>query len=291
MELMGETSGEFAQLLRTLRERACLTQEELAERSGLSIRAISDLERGRTAKPQRKSVSLLADALRIEGEGMERFRRIARRRVAGPVAQPRSQWPLTVAGPDDSGRSGLIEWMRQILVGDPAGPGVPGPRLVELVGGTGAGKSSFAIQAAARFLPYFPDGQFYLDANGRGPAELAERLAEVFGPAADDGTGLDAGAAGCPDHRLRQLRRTLFTRRALLVIDNVVDRGQISPLLTAGGACAVIVIAQRRLALWEGVWTIDISAADTDLANTDLAKTDVADTDLAGSLKVASLTG
>jgi transcriptional regulator with XRE-family HTH domain len=272
MELMGDTSGEFAQLLRALRERACLTQEELAERSGLSIRAISDLERGRTAKPQRKSVTLLADALRIEGEGMEKFRRIARRRVAGPVDEPRSQWPLTVAGPNDSGRSGLIEWMRQILIEGPAGPGVPGPRLVELVGGTGAGKSSFAIQAAARFLPYFPDGQFYLDANGRGPAELVDRLAGVFGLSADDGTGLDAG----PDHRLQQLRRTLFTRRALLVIDNVVDRGQISPLLTAGGACAVIVIAQRRLALFEGVWTIDISIADTDLS---------------GPLTVASMTG
>lgn len=279
MELMGETSVEFAQLLRTLRERACLTQEELAERSGLSIRAISDLERGRTAKPQRKSVSLLADALRIEGEGMEKFRRIARRRVAGPVAEPRSQWPLTVAGPDDSGRSGLIEWMRQILVEVPAAG--PGPRLVELVGSSGAGKSSFAIQAAARFLQYFPDGQFYLDANGRGPAELAERLVEVFGPAAGDATGRHAGEAGCADHRLRQLRRTLFTRRALLVIDNVVDRAQISPLLTAGGACAVIVIAQRRLGLFEGVWTIDISAAGTDLA----------DTDLSGSLTVASLTG
>ena len=43
----------FAGLLRRLRSEAKLTQEELAEKAGLSLRAVSDLERGihRTAPP------------------------------------------------------------------------------------------------------------------------------------------------------------------------------------------------------------------------------------------------
>jgi transcriptional regulator with XRE-family HTH domain len=50
-------------LLRDWRRAAGLTQEELADRSGLSVRAISDLERGRSTRPHRRSVALIADAL------------------------------------------------------------------------------------------------------------------------------------------------------------------------------------------------------------------------------------
>ncbi|OLF14721.1 helix-turn-helix domain-containing protein [Actinophytocola xanthii] len=67
--------SDFGRLLRTLREENCLTQEELAERSGVSIRAISDLERGRTKRPHRRSVRLLTEALRLAGGEREEFRR------------------------------------------------------------------------------------------------------------------------------------------------------------------------------------------------------------------------
>lgn len=40
----------FGAVLRRYRSVAGLTQEELARRSGLSLRAISDMERGRTAR-------------------------------------------------------------------------------------------------------------------------------------------------------------------------------------------------------------------------------------------------
>ena len=51
----------FAVLLR--RYRAGLTQEELAERAGLSVRAVSDLERGVRRAPYKETVRLLAEAL------------------------------------------------------------------------------------------------------------------------------------------------------------------------------------------------------------------------------------
>ena len=49
--------------LRRQRVAAGLTQEDLAERSGVSVRAIADLERGRTRKPYPSSVRALTRAL------------------------------------------------------------------------------------------------------------------------------------------------------------------------------------------------------------------------------------
>jgi tetratricopeptide (TPR) repeat protein/transcriptional regulator with XRE-family HTH domain len=51
--------------LRRARRTAGLTQEELASKTGLSVRAISDLERGLTARPRRSSLQLLTDALEL----------------------------------------------------------------------------------------------------------------------------------------------------------------------------------------------------------------------------------
>src|ERR1700688_3343316 len=58
--------------LRQQRVAAGLTQEDLAERSGVSVRAIADLERGRTRKPYPSSVRALARALGLpEAAGTE----------------------------------------------------------------------------------------------------------------------------------------------------------------------------------------------------------------------------
>lgn len=56
--------ADFRTLLRGFRLHACLTQEELAERSGLSTRALSDLERGVRA-PRATTVGLLSSALAL----------------------------------------------------------------------------------------------------------------------------------------------------------------------------------------------------------------------------------
>src|SRR5579884_933479 len=58
----------FAVLLRQSRISAGLTQEELAERSGVSVRAISDLERGVKLRPQRATIRLLCEGLGLTAE-------------------------------------------------------------------------------------------------------------------------------------------------------------------------------------------------------------------------------
>ena len=57
----------FGDLLRQRRLAANLTQGILAERAGLSVRGISDLERGARAYPYRQTLHLLADALALTG--------------------------------------------------------------------------------------------------------------------------------------------------------------------------------------------------------------------------------
>src|SRR5712691_8735780 len=61
----GAQPASFGELLAGHRVAANLTQETLAARSGLSVDAISMLERGHRRTPRSNTVALLADALRL----------------------------------------------------------------------------------------------------------------------------------------------------------------------------------------------------------------------------------
>src|SRR5215468_9556488 len=78
---------EFASLLKRLRLRARLTQEQLAGRSGLSVEAISALERGFRRHPRRATLELLAGALGLAGPDRDAF--VQPRRLPG--RGPRSE--------------------------------------------------------------------------------------------------------------------------------------------------------------------------------------------------------
>lgn len=60
----------FAQRLKRLREKAGLTQQQLADASGLTQGAVCDLERGRRPDPRVSTAAALAKAL---GVGVERL--------------------------------------------------------------------------------------------------------------------------------------------------------------------------------------------------------------------------
>jgi transcriptional regulator with XRE-family HTH domain len=62
---MSENNAVFGAVLRRLRSAAALSQEDLAERAGLSRNGISDLERGARLVPRLETVRLLADALAL----------------------------------------------------------------------------------------------------------------------------------------------------------------------------------------------------------------------------------
>src|SRR5439155_3025516 len=68
----------FGELLRRYRMAADLTQEQLAERAGLSVRGLRDVERGLHASPHTDTVSRLAEALglnQVDRDGLLSARR------------------------------------------------------------------------------------------------------------------------------------------------------------------------------------------------------------------------
>nr|MDT0662759.1 helix-turn-helix domain-containing protein [Micromonospora sp. DSM 115978] len=75
----------FSELLRSRRLQAGLTQAELAERAGVGVRTVRDLERGRSQRPQRTTVELLAAALGMAGTDRTEFAAAARRFGGGPL--------------------------------------------------------------------------------------------------------------------------------------------------------------------------------------------------------------
>ncbi len=87
-----DASRKFGDLLREYRRAAGLTQEELAERAGVSPRSISELERGGAHVPRRDTIGLLARALGLDGPSRAAFEQLVdhRRRVR-PAAEPRRE--------------------------------------------------------------------------------------------------------------------------------------------------------------------------------------------------------
>lgn len=107
--MSGESAPEgdgLGWLLRRYRLASGLSQEELAERAGLSVRAIANIERGQTSRPYRRSVQLLADGLRLPEPQREQLERASRAiaddtfprgPAAGGIAVPAERLPLMVA--------------------------------------------------------------------------------------------------------------------------------------------------------------------------------------------------
>lgn len=72
-----DPSPAFGELLRRYRLVAELTQEELAERAGLSARVISEIERSGPHVPRRDTVARLAEALGFSGADRDAFVAVA----------------------------------------------------------------------------------------------------------------------------------------------------------------------------------------------------------------------
>jgi DNA-binding SARP family transcriptional activator len=88
-------SAQPGELLRAYRLAAGLTQDQVANSSGLSVRAVRDLESGVTRRPRRRSIERIADILAL---GDEQRLELIRSYTAGTVSAPTVAilGPLTV---------------------------------------------------------------------------------------------------------------------------------------------------------------------------------------------------
>ncbi|WP_262063911.1 helix-turn-helix domain-containing protein [Streptomyces sp. STR69] len=232
----------FGVVLRDLRQQARLTIEELAEASGVSGRAIGDMERGRSRVPQRRSVVALAEGLGLADAQREALLAAARAgRPTGAVAVTGTAVPPRSVG-DFTGRDRELARLREAA--DRSRTGVGGSVSV-VSGPPGCGKTTLALKAAADLAGEFPGGCFVVDLYGvEGPVDPGEALLKLL------------KALGVSDRRLVQedaqgraglLRAVLGERRCLVVLDNARNEEQVRMLLPPGGRSLVLVTSRRPL--------------------------------------------
>ncbi|MCF4136898.1 helix-turn-helix domain-containing protein [Streptomyces sp. Tue 6430] len=249
--------GDFGQRVRALRVRAGLSQEALSHAAGVSVRALADMERGRTRGPQRRTVQALAEALELDGDeaaGLEESAALGRPRPgpatgpAGPgtLALPRDIQDFTARGP---ALARLLDLVRE------AGPDRPVATVV--TGQPGLGKTAFAVRAAHCLAPHFPDGRFALDLHGMDPEPVTARdaLARLLGAVGVADAVIPAGT----DDRAGLWRSLAGERRMLLLLDNAADESQVAPLLPGAGPSLTLVTSRHTLAGLESVHRTDLA--------------------------------
>lgn len=261
---------EIAASLHTWRLRAGLTQEELAERSGVSARTISGLEAGQRTNPRAASLRLLADALGLSDA--ERATLTASVRGlrdtagtggavradlgAGASAAPRAAAnSLPYALADFVGRDGALTVLSQ------ATDDQDHVTIAAIDGMAGVGKTAFVVHASHLLAPRFEDGCIFLDLHGftpgRQPADTGEALGRLLATVGLSPDELPSGEAARAD----LWRATVAERRMLLVLDNAPSTAAVLPLIAGGPGSLVLTTSRRRL-LIDGAIVISLGILD-----------------------------
>jgi predicted ATPase/DNA-binding XRE family transcriptional regulator len=226
----------FGHHLKRLRVSADLTQEELAERAGVSARLISDLERGTIHRPRRDTVQLLADGLRLRGSERDTFVALARGQPVTPPDAPVSPPPYSLPRPPTPivGRRQELATALALLLD-------PEVNLLTLIGTGGVGKTRLALEIGSRAIETIPDGAAFVDlAPVRTPELVLAAIARALKVQAD------------PEVPLRQTVVDFMQRkRLLLILDNfehvLVAAPVVADLLAACRELTILATSRKPL--------------------------------------------
>jgi predicted ATPase/transcriptional regulator with XRE-family HTH domain len=256
-------SRSFGVHLKALREAAGFTQEELATIAGLSVHAVSALERGQRRRPHVDTVRALSAALDLTGAARDAL--VVSARAAAPAAavdQLRDvSLPLTLTVL--VGRDADLRTLR-LWLADPTA------RLITLTGPGGAGKTRLALELARAAAVEGASRVVFVGlAAVRNSALVAPEIAQALGV-------LDATAHDLP----RRTQLACDGTPTLLVLDNfeqLLDAAPlIADLLTSVAALRVLVTSRAPLRVrGEREYAVGPLALDLDVDTTspaDLAR-------------------
>lgn len=226
-------------LLQRERRAAGLTQEELAERAGISARTVSDIERGLRGSVYRDTAARIAAALGLAAEERAEFEAVARghRPSSAPSGRFDAAGRPVAAPPVPSTR--LIGREREVAsiltrLSDPR------VRLLTLTGPGGIGKTRLAVEVALAARPNFSGGVCFVSlAETHDSGLVASLVARALGvnPAQEPVADLIKAALG--QHRILLLLDTF---------EHVLDAAPVVADLLEG-CPGLTVLATSRAAL------------------------------------------
>jgi predicted ATPase/DNA-binding XRE family transcriptional regulator len=252
----------FGAQLKALRETAGFTQEELATIAGLSVHAVSALERGQRRRPHVDTVRALSAALDLTGTSRDALLESARAAAPTAAVDHLRDVSLPLALTIFLGRDADLQTLRMWLADSTA-------RLITLTGPGGAGKTRLALELARAKASEGARVLFVELAAVRDPALVAPAIAEALG--VGDVTSLDLP---------KRVRAACDGMPTLLVLDNFEQVLEAAPLvadlLTAVAALRVLATSRAPLHVrGEREYAVGPLALDVDVDDTspaDLAR-------------------
>jgi predicted ATPase/DNA-binding XRE family transcriptional regulator len=212
--------------LRSLRLRAGLTQEALAERAGVSVATIGAIEEGQRRRPYPHTLRALADSLELSAA--DRAALISPPDEGAPAEAPSLPVPTTAL----FGRAAEVASACELL---------GSVRLLTLIGPGGVGKTRLSLEVAPTVQNAFTDGVVFVDlAPVREHRLVPATIARLLGVR-------ESGGRSAWELLLAHLR----PRHMLLVLDNFEHVLGAAPLLTELlAACPrLVILVTSRTAL------------------------------------------
>jgi predicted ATPase/DNA-binding XRE family transcriptional regulator len=244
-------AASFGTRLKALRETAGFTQEELATIAGLSVHAVSALERGERRRPHVETVRALSAALDLTVAARDELMKSARASIQYAAADELTKAWLPVPLTSLLGREADVEMLRRWFA-DPAA------RLITLVGPGGVGKTRLALELARAIADEDTTRVVFVSlAALRDPAFLAPTIAESLGLP-------DVAASELPE----RVRVACADRPTLVVLDNfeqLLDAAwMVADLLSTAGTLRVLTTSRASLRLrGEREYVVEPLALDT----------------------------